>query len=88
VKGVSVERNASDPRRADVKWTKDNSATGFVVNYGTDINKLYTSVIVYDSDSLKLTGLNKGVTYYFSVDAFNESGITRGIKKITQPFKQ
>jgi hypothetical protein len=25
-----------------------------------------------------LTGLNRDVKYYFSVDAFNESGITRG----------
>ena len=63
---------------------KDNSATGYVVNYGTDINKLYTSAMVYDSDSVKLTGLNKGATYYFSIDVFNESGITTGTKKITK----
>jgi len=83
VTSFSVDRNVSDMRRASVKWTKDNSATGYVVNYGTDINKLYTSVLVYDSDSINLTGLNKGVTYYFSIDAFNESGITRGTKKLT-----
>jgi hypothetical protein len=84
VTGLSVDRNASDTRRAIVKWTKDNSATGYILNYGTDINKLYTSVMVYDSDSVKLTGLNKDVTYYFSIDAFNESGITSGTKKITK----
>jgi xylan 1,4-beta-xylosidase len=82
--GLSVDRNASDMRRAIVKWTKDNSATGYVVNYGTEINKLYTSVMVYDADSVRLTGLNKVVKYYFSVDAFNESGITKGTKKISQ----
>ena len=32
------------------------------------------------SNSVMLTGLNKDVTYYFSIDAFNESGITKGIK--------
>jgi hypothetical protein len=84
VTGFSVDRNASDTRKAGIKWNKDSSATGYVVNYGTDINKLYTSVMVYDSDSVKLTGLNKGITYYFSVDAFNQSGITKGTKKITQ----
>jgi hypothetical protein len=84
VSGFGVERNASDARRAVVKWTKDNSATGYVVNYGTDINKLYTSYMVYDSDSIKLTGLNKDVTYYFSIDAFNESGISRGTKKLSK----
>jgi hypothetical protein len=82
VTGFEISRDAADPRRATVKWIKDESATGHVVYYGTDINKLYTSVMVYDSDSVKLTGLNKGVTYYFSVDVFNESGITSGSKKI------
>lgn len=84
VTGFEVERIASDTRRASVKWTRDNSATGYVVNYGTDINKLYSSVMVYDADSVRLTGLNKGVKYFFSVDAFNESGITKGTKKIIQ----
>jgi xylan 1,4-beta-xylosidase len=83
VTSFSVDRNVSDMRRAIVKWTKVNSATGYVVNYGTDINKLYTSVLVYEGDSINLTGLNKGVTYYFSIDAFNESGITKGTKKLT-----
>jgi len=82
VAALSVERNESDSRRATVKWTKDKTATGYIVNYGTDINKLYTSVMVYDSDSLKLTGLNKGVTYFFSIDAFNESGIVKGQTKV------
>jgi len=77
-----VNRNA-DSRKATVKWTKDKSATGYVVNYGIDANKLYTSFMVYDSDSVKLTGLNKGITYYFSIDTFNESGITKGTKIIT-----
>lgn len=84
VSGFAVERDASDSRRATVKWTKDNSATGYVVNYGTDVNKLHTSYMVYNSDSVRLTGLNKGVTYYFSIDAFNESGITKGSIKITR----
>ena len=32
--------------------------------------------MVYNTNSVMLTGLNKGVTYY-SVDSFNESGITK-----------
>lgn len=82
VTGLSVERDESDTRKATVKWTVNSTATGYVVNYGTDVTKLYTSVMVYNNDSLRLTGLNKGVTYYFSIDAFNESGITRGTKKV------
>jgi hypothetical protein len=40
--------------------------------------------MVYDSDSVRLTGLNRDDTYYFSIDAFNESGILKGTKKIKQ----
>jgi hypothetical protein len=84
VKEFTVERDASDSRRATVKWPENNTATGFIVNYGTEINKLYTSVMVYGADSVRLTGLNKGIKYYFSIDAFNESGITKGTLKISQ----
>jgi xylan 1,4-beta-xylosidase len=73
-----VGRNEPDKRIARLEWTKDNNATGYIVNYGTDENKLYTSVMVYQDNSLTLTGLNKGVLYYCSTDSFNESGITRG----------
>ena len=78
VNAFKVERNESDTRRAKIQWHKDDLATGYIVNYGTDINKLYTSVMVYDTNSLMLTGLNKDVTYFFSIDAFNESGIVKG----------
>jgi xylan 1,4-beta-xylosidase len=84
VAGFTVACDPSDTRRAVVRWNKDNSATGYVVNYGVDPQKLYTSFMVYDSDSVRLTGMNKGVTYYFSIDVFNESGITRGTQKIKQ----
>jgi len=75
-----VERSESDTRKAGISWPTDDLATGYVVNYGTDINKLYTSVIVYDSNSVTLTGLKKDVPYYFNIDAFNESGITKGVE--------
>lgn len=78
VSEFTVRRNETDTRKAIVEWAKDDQATGHIVNYGIDANKLYTSVMVYNASSLILTGLNKDVTYYFSVDAFNESGITKG----------
>jgi xylan 1,4-beta-xylosidase len=84
VKKFTVERDASDTRRATVKWPENNSATGYIINYGIDVNKLYTSVMVYGADSLRLTGLNKGIRYYFSIDAFNESGITKGKLRISR----
>jgi len=82
VKGFEVNRNV-DSRKATVNWSKDKSATGYIVNYGVNVNKLYTSYMVYDCDSVNLTGLNKDIPYYFSIDAFNESGITKGVKIIS-----
>ncbi len=78
VREFSVSRTETDTRKALVEWPADERATGYIVNYGTDPGKLYTSVMVYGAASLMLTGLNSDVTYYFSVDAFNESGITKG----------
>ena len=80
VNDFTVSRNETDTRKAKVEWPDDPVATGYVVNYGTRQDKLYTSVMVYNTNSVMLTGLNKGVTYYYSVDSFNESGITKGNK--------
>lgn len=82
VTDFEIKRNESDTRHAVVKWKGDNNATGYIVNFGTELNKLYHSVMVYEADSLMLTGLNKGVTYFFSIDSFNESGVTKGSRKI------
>jgi xylan 1,4-beta-xylosidase len=82
VDDFTVIREDSDTRRARLEWPNDENATGFIINYGIDKTKLYSSVMVYDAGSLVLTGLNKDVTYYFSIDAFNESGIARGTKVI------
>lgn len=84
VKGFEVNRNV-DTRIATVKWSKDKSVTGYVVNYGVAPNKLYTSYMVYDCDSVRLTGLNKDIPYYFSIDAFNEAGITHNKEVIKVP---
>lgn len=75
-----VKRDESDTRKAMIIWPEDKAATGYVVNFGTDSGKLYSSVMVYDADSVALTGLNKDITYFYSVDAFNESGIANGKK--------
>ncbi len=77
-KDIVIERNVNDGRKALVKWTRDNSATGYVVKWGGDKNKLYSSYMVYDGDSVELTGLNKDDKYFYSIDVFNESGITKG----------
>ncbi|MCF3108190.1 family 43 glycosylhydrolase [Niabella sp. CC-SYL272] len=78
VSAVAVNRDAADSRRAQLNWKAAAGATGYQVYFGTDPHKLFHSVMIYGTDSLELPGLNKGVPYYFRVDAFNENGITPG----------
>lgn len=74
----TVSRNSSDKRKATISWEMNKNSTGVIVNYGVSKDKLYSSVMVYNQKSLTLAGLNKNNNYYFSIDAFNENGITKG----------
>ncbi len=78
VTGWMAERNPADARRATISWNRDERATGYVVNFGTRADKLYASYMVYGDHTVELTGLNRDATYFISIDAFNECGITRG----------
>ncbi|MEC5145735.1 family 43 glycosylhydrolase [Chitinophaga sp. 212800010-3] len=80
VNSFTVKRDTSDSRRASLEWTPASRSAGYVVWFGTEENKCYNSVMVYGRHDLQLNGLNKDVPYYFRIDAFNENGITRGIK--------
>ena len=71
---VTIERN--DKRRgAIVKWNAVKEAQGYNVLWGIAPDKLYSSWLVYDTDSLELKSLNTDQAYYFAVEAFNENGV-------------
>jgi xylan 1,4-beta-xylosidase len=73
-----VQRDASDARNAVVRWELLGDAEGYVVRYGISENKLYENREVRGQKEIDLHDLNVGVDYYFTVDAFNESGRTLG----------
>ncbi|AYN66404.1 1,4-beta-xylanase [Euzebyella marina] len=71
---MTIERN--DKRRgAIVKWNAVKEAQGYNVLWGIAPDKLYSSWLVYDIDSLELKSLNTDQAYYFAVEAFNENGV-------------
>jgi hypothetical protein len=74
VSGFKVERNSSDQRNAMILWKKQVDAIGYNIYYGIAPDKLYNSIMVYDENSYDFRGLDKGTEYYFSIEAFNESG--------------
>jgi len=76
VKKVTVNRNCQDEREVHVQWKPEMNAQGYVLRYGIKKEKLYHSVMLYDQNDITLKSLNKGVDYYFAVEAFNENGIS------------
>jgi hypothetical protein len=83
VKNFSVSRYA-DRRDAMIKWDHVPNVQGYNVLWGIAPDKLYNSWMVYDQNSLLLKALTVDQQYYFSVEAFNENGISArtAIKKV------
>src|SRR5690554_1955230 len=70
-----VERQA-DARNADISWEPVQDAMGYVLYWGIEPDKLNNSVMIYDASAYELRALNKGVDYFFAIEAFNENGIS------------
>ena len=66
----------------DCKITFDpaKGAQGYNIRFGIAKDKLYSSYLIYEKNEVLITSLNKGQTYYYTVDSFNENGITEGDK--------
>jgi len=81
VKNFSVHRK-TDRRDAVIAWDKQANTQGYNVLWGIAPNKLYNSWMVYDKNFLDLKSLATDQTYYFSMEAFNESGVSGKTKII------
>ncbi|MDZ7341478.1 MAG: family 43 glycosylhydrolase [candidate division KSB1 bacterium] len=77
VKNFMVLRGESEPRNAWLKWCSSDEAVGYTIYFGIAPDKLYNSITVYGHNEFWLTGMEKGRTYYFQIEAFNENGIGR-----------
>ena len=73
-----VIRDASDKRNATIRWDMLNDATGYVVRYGTAPSKLYQNREIRGKKEISIHDLNVGAEYYYTVDAFNDTGVTKG----------
>ena len=77
VKNVSAKRHENG-LDATVTFDKAEGAFGYNIRFGIAPDKLYTSYQVYEKTEVLLTTLNKGQKYYFTVDSYNENGVTEG----------
>jgi hypothetical protein len=76
VKNLAVNRYHQDRRDALVTWEQQKNCQGYNVLWGIAPDKLYSSWMVYDKNSLELKSLTVDQTYYFAIEAFNENGVS------------
>ena len=72
VNDFTVERDEADPCKARLCWEAVPDAQGYIVRHGIAGDKLYNNFQVMGENTLEIGSLNKGVIYYFTIDAYNE----------------
>ena len=82
VTGFRAVRNQEDRRQVDLSWNKAPGATGYNVSYGIEKEKLHLDYMVYTDTTLTINSLNINHDYWFTIEAFNENGITAVRKPI------
>jgi xylan 1,4-beta-xylosidase len=82
VKQFIVLRSENDSRNALIKWIPVDNATGYNIYWGIAPDKLYNNVMVYNDDQYYFKPMDRGRTYYFAIEAFNENGISEKTKPV------
>ena len=84
VKDFSVVRQ-KDSRDALITWKAQADCQGYNILWGIAPDKLYSSWLVYDKNQLLLKSLTTDQHYYFSIEAFNENGVSARTKVMPVP---
>lgn len=89
VSSFTAIRDTADARNVSLNWKECANTTGYTIRYGTAPDKLYLSYQILGKNSLTIHSLNSLQTYYFTVDAFNETGVTKSTKiiEVSNTFK-
>ena len=81
VSGFHVQRE-DDRRDAMITWNAQKDVQGYNVRWGIAPDKLYSSWLIYDDNQLLLKALTTDQEYYFTIEAFNENGISTPLKPL------
>jgi len=82
VKDFIVLRTEKDKRSGWLKWRPVNNAYACNIYYGTAPDKLYNCIMVHDNNEYWFKGMDKLKTYYFSIEAVNENGVSERTKVV------
>lgn len=75
VKDFVVLRTEKDKRSAWLKWAPVEDAYAYNIYIGTEPDKLYNCIMIHNTNEYWYKGMDKNKTYYFSIEAINESGV-------------
>ncbi|MEG2365331.1 MAG: family 43 glycosylhydrolase [Alistipes sp.] len=72
-------RGDTEPHNVWLKWQKSEQAYAYNIYIGTEPDKLYNCVMVYDANEYYYNGMDDRKTYYFAIEAINENGCSTRI---------
>lgn len=76
VKNFIVLRTEKDKRSAWLKWKPVDNAFAYNIYTGIDADKLYNCIMVYGSNEYYFKAMDKDKSYYFTIEAINENGVS------------
>ncbi|WP_321348747.1 family 43 glycosylhydrolase [uncultured Draconibacterium sp.] len=81
VKDFEIKRE-DDRRDISFSWKPVKGAQGYNIRWGIAPDKLYQSWQLYDTNEHFMRCLDRDTPYYFSIEAFNENGISEQTEPI------
>ncbi|WP_310395382.1 family 43 glycosylhydrolase [Hymenobacter sp.] len=76
VKNLTVLRTRKDKRGAWLKWPAVDGAYAYNIYTGSTFDKLYSCIMVHGANEYYFKGMDKNQTYYFTIEAVNENGVS------------
>jgi len=82
VKQFFVLRTEKDKRSAWIKWKPVDNAFAYNIYFGTAPDKLYNCIMVHDANEYYYKGMDLMKTYYYTIEAINENGVSEKFKTV------
>jgi hypothetical protein len=76
VKNFIVLRTEKDKRSAWIKWSSVDNAYAYNIYTGLSPDKLYNCIMVHNANEYYYKAMDKEKTYYFTIEAINENGVS------------
>jgi len=77
-----VAKRKSDQRDVAFSWNQVPNAYAYNIRYGVHPDKLYNTIMVHEATTRFFKGLNRNVTYYASIEAIGETGVSKASEVI------